>query len=109
MTLQSTPPSDGRRGRPTRHRGPIMLRGGEPDPTIQGTTTDQRLLDRRGPTDWVHTDPWRGLTATTVTVAGQRGPASSRDLVSCPRPPPPAPSRPGAAGPNLLKKDSAIG
>ncbi|MCV7206674.1 Rossman fold protein, TIGR00730 family [Mycolicibacterium peregrinum] len=23
------------------------------------TTADQRLLDRRGPTDWVHTDPWR--------------------------------------------------
>src|SRR3954454_21294665 len=49
---------DGGRPRPTRHRGPIMLRGGEPVPENEGTTTDQRLLDRRGPTDWVHTDPW---------------------------------------------------
>jgi uncharacterized protein (TIGR00730 family) len=70
MTLQSTPPSDGRRGRPTRHRGPVMLRGGEPDPAIQGTTTDQRLLDRRGPTDWVHTDPWRVLRIQSEFVEG---------------------------------------
>jgi hypothetical protein len=26
-----------------------------------GETTDQRLLDRHGRTDWVHTDPWRVL------------------------------------------------
>jgi hypothetical protein len=64
-----TQPPDGRRPRPTRHRGPIMLRGGEPDPTIQGTTTDQRLLDRRGPTDWVHTDPWGSVTATPIARA----------------------------------------
>jgi hypothetical protein len=64
--------SDGRRPRPTRHRGPIMLRGGEPDPETQGTTTDQRLLDKRGPTDWVHTDPWRSETDIPVIVAGQR-------------------------------------
>ena len=25
----------------------------------QSGTTDQRLLDSRGPSDWVHTDPWR--------------------------------------------------
>ncbi|MGY1618826.1 TIGR00730 family Rossman fold protein [Geodermatophilus sp. SYSU D00691] len=61
---------DGRRPRPTRHRGPIMLRGGEPDPTMQGTTTDQRLLDRRGPTDWVHTDPWRVLRIQSEFVEG---------------------------------------
>jgi hypothetical protein len=61
-----TQPPDGRRPRPTRHRGPIMLRGGEPDPTIQGTTTDQRLLDRRDPTDWVHTDPWGSVTITPI-------------------------------------------
>src|SRR5689334_18886362 len=65
-----TPPPDGRRPRPTRHRGPIVLRGGEPDPAYQGTTTDQRLLDRRGPTDWVHTDPWRVLRIQSEFVEG---------------------------------------
>jgi uncharacterized protein (TIGR00730 family) len=61
---------DGRRNRRTRHRGPIMLRGGEPDPQTLGTTTDQRLLDRRGPTDWVHTDPWRVLRIQSEFVEG---------------------------------------
>jgi uncharacterized protein (TIGR00730 family) len=61
---------EGRRPRPTRHRGPIMLRGGEPDPLTRGTTTDQRLLDRRGPTDWVHTDPWRVLRIQSEFVEG---------------------------------------
>jgi len=65
-----TQPPDGRRPRPTRHRGPIVLRGGEPDPAYQGTTTDQRLLDRRGPTDWVHTDPWRVLRIQSEFVEG---------------------------------------
>src|SRR3954471_235253 len=65
-----TQPPDGRRPRPTRHRGPVVLRGGEPDPAYQGTTTDQRLLDRRGPTDWVHTDPWRVLRIQSEFVEG---------------------------------------
>jgi hypothetical protein len=47
-----------------------MLRGGEPDPQTVGTTTDQRLLDRRGPTDWVHTDPWRVLRIQSEFVEG---------------------------------------
>ena len=47
-----------------------MLRGGEPDPRTVGTTTDQRLLDRRGPTDWVHTDPWRVLRIQAEFVEG---------------------------------------
>src|SRR3712207_8665134 len=50
--MTTTEPTGSRRPRPTRHRGPVMLRGGEPDPRTGGTTTDQRLLDRRGPTDW---------------------------------------------------------
>jgi uncharacterized protein (TIGR00730 family) len=66
MTLQP----DGRGPRPARHRGPITLRGGEPDSPTQGTTTDQRLLDRRGPTDWVHTDPWRVLRIQSEFVEG---------------------------------------
>src|SRR5215467_30332 len=34
------------------------------------TTTDQRLLDRRGPSDWVHTDPWRVLRIQAEFVEG---------------------------------------
>ncbi|SFL26732.1 TIGR00730 family Rossman fold protein [Geodermatophilus ruber] len=67
MTAQ---PTEGRRPRPTRHRGPVTLRGGEPDAHLAGTTTDQRLLDRRGPTDWVHTDPWRVLRIQSEFVEG---------------------------------------
>jgi uncharacterized protein (TIGR00730 family) len=59
-----------RHRRPTRHRGPVILRGGEPDTRDQGTTTDQRLLDLRGPTDWVHTDPWRVLRIQAEFVEG---------------------------------------
>lgn len=62
-------PSPDRRRR-ARHQGPVMLRGGEPDPRTVGTTTDQRLLDRRGPTDWVHTDPWRVLRIQSEFVEG---------------------------------------
>jgi uncharacterized protein (TIGR00730 family) len=69
--MTTIPPPDGaRRPRPTRHRGPVLLRGGEPDPQTVGTTTDQRLLDRRGPTDWVHTDPWRVLRIQSEFVEG---------------------------------------
>jgi uncharacterized protein (TIGR00730 family) len=62
-------PSD-RRPRPTRHRGPVVLRGGEPSAQTDGSTTDQRLLDRRGPSDWVHTDPWRVLRIQSEFVEG---------------------------------------
>lgn len=34
------------------------------------TTTDQRLLDNRGPKDWVHTDPWRVLRIQSEFVEG---------------------------------------
>jgi uncharacterized protein (TIGR00730 family) len=40
---------------PERQRGPVIVRRGQ----IAPGTTDQRLLDSRGPTDWLHTDPWR--------------------------------------------------
>ncbi len=48
-------------------RGPIILRRGR---LRTGTTTDQRLLDSRGPTDWVHTDPWRVLRIQSEFVEG---------------------------------------
>lgn len=47
-------------------KGPIIQRRGQVDPT----TTDQRLLDSRGPSDWVHTDPWRVQRITAEFVEG---------------------------------------
>jgi uncharacterized protein (TIGR00730 family) len=69
MTMPPSPQPD-RHPRPTRHRGPVVLRGGEPTSQPEGSTTDQRLLDRRGPSDWVHTDPWRVLRIQSEFVEG---------------------------------------
>jgi uncharacterized protein (TIGR00730 family) len=44
----------------------VTLRG----KAIPSTTTDQRLLDSRGPSDWVHTDPWRVLRIQAEFVEG---------------------------------------
>lgn len=44
----------------------MTLRGKQ----IPPTTTDQRLLDRRGPSDWVHTDPWRIMRIQAEFVEG---------------------------------------
>jgi uncharacterized protein (TIGR00730 family) len=64
--------------RRVRRQGPVTLRGKQ----IPATTTDQRLLDRRGPADWVHTDPWRVLRIQAEFVEGfgllaELGPAVS--------------------------------
>jgi len=61
-----------------RRQGPVTLRGKQ----IPLTTTDQRLLDRRGPSDWVHTDPWRVMRIQAEFVEGfgllaELGPAVS--------------------------------
>jgi hypothetical protein len=56
--------SDSRRQE--RRQGPAMLRGKQ----IPATTTDHRLLDKRGPTDWVHTDPWRIMRIQAEFVEG---------------------------------------
>ncbi|MFZ5871051.1 MAG: TIGR00730 family Rossman fold protein [Actinomycetota bacterium] len=58
--------------------GPVTLRGAR----VPRSTTDQRLLDSRGPTDWVHTDPWRVLRIQSEFVEGfgalaELGPAVS--------------------------------
>jgi uncharacterized protein (TIGR00730 family) len=37
---------------------------------VESTTTDQRLLNSRGPTDWLHTDPWRVLRIQSEFVEG---------------------------------------
>jgi uncharacterized protein (TIGR00730 family) len=64
--------------RRVRRQGPVTLRGRQ----IPATTTDQRLLDRRGPSDWVHTDPWRVMRIQAEFVEGfgllaELGPAVS--------------------------------
>jgi uncharacterized protein (TIGR00730 family) len=48
-------------------RGPVVLRR---ERRNEPTTTDQRLLDSRGPSDWVHTDPWRVMRIQAEFVEG---------------------------------------
>jgi uncharacterized protein (TIGR00730 family) len=59
-------------------QGPVRLKRDQ----MPSSTTDQRLLDSRGPTDWVHTDPWRVLRIQSEFVDGfgalaELGPAVS--------------------------------
>ena len=61
-----------------KHKGPVIQRRSQ----VDGSTTDQRLLDSRGPSDWVHTDPWRVLRIQAEFVEGfgalaELGPAIS--------------------------------
>ena len=64
-----------------RHRGPVVFRRRQVEPNA--ATTDQRLLDSAGgPTDWLHTDPWRVLRIQSEFVEGfgllaELGPAVS--------------------------------
>lgn len=56
----------------------MVLRRGQ----VQRSTTDQRLLDSIGPSDWVHADPWRVLRIQAEFVEGfgalaELGPAIS--------------------------------
>jgi uncharacterized protein (TIGR00730 family) len=50
----------------SKYKGPVIQRRDQ----VDGSTTDQRLLDSRGPTDWVHTDPWRVLRIQAEFVEG---------------------------------------
>ena len=50
----------------SKYKGPVVQRRGQ----VDGSTTDQRLLDSRGPTDWVHADPWRVLRIQAEFVEG---------------------------------------
>ncbi len=54
------------RRRREHQRGAVVLRRNQ----IQASTTDQRLLDSRGASDWVHTDPWRVLRIQSEFVEG---------------------------------------
>ncbi len=71
MPANEEPPQDSTAartpgGRPEKHKGQTVLRGGQ----VDLSTTDQRLLDSRGPSDWVHTDPWRVLRIQSEFVEG---------------------------------------
>ncbi|UKY52514.1 TIGR00730 family Rossman fold protein [Streptomyces inhibens] len=58
--------------------GPVLRRQDQ----VQAGTTDQRLLDSEGPSEWVHTDPWRVMRIQSEFVEGfgalaELGPAVS--------------------------------
>ncbi|HEX5568076.1 MAG TPA: TIGR00730 family Rossman fold protein [Streptomyces sp.] len=69
----------GQQRKPREQRlGPVVRRRGQ----IRPGTTDQRLLDSAGPSDWVHQDPWRVLRIQSEFVEGfgtlaELGPAIS--------------------------------
>ncbi len=70
MAAAETPPHDpsghpAARGQ-ARQEGPITLRRSQ----VHDDTTDQRLLDSRGSTDWVQSDPWRVLRIQSEFVEG---------------------------------------
>lgn len=70
-------PPDPTTGRPNPRRRGLITFGDE-----RSSTTDQRLLDSGGPTDWVHADPWRVLRIQSEFVEGfgllaELGPAVS--------------------------------
>lgn len=52
--------------RKVKRKGPTFLR----DTQVEASTTDQRLLDSHGSSDWVHTDPWRVLRIQAEFVEG---------------------------------------
>ncbi len=75
-------PADGADGAdggvPEKFRGRTVMRRGQ----VDHGTTDQRLLDSRDSTDWLHTDPWRVLRIQSEFVEGfgalaELGPAIS--------------------------------
>ena len=58
---------EGRKQPPKEQRlGPVLRRRDQ----VQASTTDQRLLDAGGPSDWVHTDPWRVLRIQSEFIEG---------------------------------------
>jgi uncharacterized protein (TIGR00730 family) len=66
MNAVPPPRDDDAPAEPERQEGPLTLRRGQ----IPASTSDQRLLDSRGPTDWVHTDPWRVMRIQAEFVEG---------------------------------------
>jgi uncharacterized protein (TIGR00730 family) len=63
---------------PEKAQGRMVMRGRQ----FRSGTTDQRLLDSRGPSDWLHTDPWRVMRIQSEFIEGfgalaELGPAVS--------------------------------
>ncbi|MET8141972.1 TIGR00730 family Rossman fold protein [Sphaerisporangium sp. NPDC005288] len=52
--------------REERRQGPSLVRG----KFLPDSTYDERLLDRRGSTEWLHMDPWRVLRIQAEFVEG---------------------------------------
>ncbi len=63
---------------PERFRGRTVMRREQ----VDTSTTDQRLLDTRGSSDWVHTDPWRVLRIQSEFVEGFGGLAELGPAIS---------------------------
>ncbi|WP_112470604.1 TIGR00730 family Rossman fold protein [Streptomyces triticisoli] len=58
---------EGKKQPPDEQRlGPVLRRRGQ----VLTSTTDQRLLDERAPSDWAHTDPWRVLRMQSEFIEG---------------------------------------
>jgi uncharacterized protein (TIGR00730 family) len=73
--VDSTPPAPSQRDYV---QGPVVMRRSR----VPHSTTDQRLLDSRGSSDWLHTDPWRVMRIQSEFVNGfgalaELGPAVS--------------------------------
>src|SRR5580765_7044878 len=62
-----------------RMEGPVLRRGRQ----VRSSTTDQRLLDSRGPSDWVHTDPWRVMRIQAEFVEGFGALAELGPAIAC--------------------------
>lgn len=61
-------PEGSARRRPEEQQlGPVLRRRSQ---VQAGSTTDQRLLDSDGPSEWVHTDPWRVLRIQSEFIEG---------------------------------------
>lgn len=58
--------TDMKKTRPERRQGAVVVRGD----LVSDSTHDQRLLDRRGPADWLHMDPWRVMRIQAEFVEG---------------------------------------
>ena len=73
-----TDENDDRADGPEKQRGRMVMRRSQ----FQSSTTDQRLLDSRGPTDWVHTDPWRVMRIQSEFLEGFGGLAELGPAIS---------------------------
>lgn len=65
-SVEANAEAQGGSQRPERQEGPVRRRGRQ----VRHSTTDQRLLDHRGPSDWVHTDPWRVMRIQSEFIEG---------------------------------------